>query len=108
MAHKKNNTNLTELLLQCVTQPDPKLIISDAHPGLVSAIRASFPGTSWQRCKVHFMRNILAYVPQKEKKSFACVLKEIWLAPTAELARKRAYGCDGHLCQTLPKGGSVS
>ena len=69
----------------------PKLIISDAHSGLVSAIRASFPGASWQRCKVHFMRNILAYVPQKEKKSFACVLKEIWLAPTAELARKRAY-----------------
>lgn len=37
------------------------------------------------------MRNILAYVPQKEKQSFASVLKEIWLAPTAELARKRAY-----------------
>ena len=33
----------------------PKLIISDAHSGLVSAIRASFPGASWQRCKVHFM-----------------------------------------------------
>ena len=36
------------------------------------------------------MRNILAHVPQKEKLSFASVLKEIWLAPTAELAR-RAY-----------------
>ena len=35
------------------------------------------------------MRNILVYVPQKEKKSFAEALKEIWLAPTAELARKR-------------------
>ncbi|RHT26295.1 hypothetical protein DW806_10010 [Butyricicoccus sp. AM32-19] len=47
----------------------PRLIISDAHAGLVSAIRESFPDASWQRCKVHFMRNILAYVPQKEKKS---------------------------------------
>ena len=47
----------------------PRLIISDAHAGLVSAIRESFPDTSWQRCKVHFMRNILVYVPQKEKKS---------------------------------------
>lgn len=37
------------------------------------------------------MRNILAYVPQKEKKSFAETLKEIWLAPTVEFARKRAY-----------------
>ena len=35
----------------------PKLIISDAHSGLVSAIQESFPGASWQRCKVHFMRN---------------------------------------------------
>ena len=46
-----------------------RLIISDAHAGLVSAIRESFPDASWQRCKVHFMRNILVYVPQKEKKS---------------------------------------
>lgn len=69
----------------------PKLVISDAHAGLVSAIRESFPGAAWQRCKVHFMRNILAYVPQKEKKSFASALKKIWLAPSAERARKRAY-----------------
>ena len=81
----------------------PKLIISDAHSGLVSAIQASFPGASWQRCKVHFMRNILAYVPQKEKKSFACVLKEIWLAPTAELARKRAYDVIDTYAKRFPK-----
>lgn len=65
----------------------PQLVTSDAHAGLVSAIRESFPGAAWQRCKVHFMRNILAYVSQKEKKS----LKEIWLVPSAERIRKRAY-----------------
>ena len=59
----------------------PKLVISDAPSGLVTAIKESFSGATLQRCKVHFMRNILAYVPQKEKKSFAAVLKEIWLAP---------------------------
>mgnify|MGYP002288929214 CR=1 FL=1 len=53
----------------------PRLIISDAHSGLVSAIRASFPGASWQRCKVHFMRNILAYVPQKEN---SAIYKKIY------------------------------
>jgi 4-hydroxybutyrate CoA-transferase len=42
----------------------PALVISDAHAGLVSAIREGFPGASWQRCKVHFMRNILAHIPQ--------------------------------------------
>ena len=68
----------------------PKLVISDAHAGLTAAIRKSFSGASWQRCKVHFMRNILAHIPQRDKKAFAAVLKEIWLAPSAEAARKRA------------------
>ena len=84
----------------------PRLIISDAHSGLVSAIRESFPGASWQRCKVHFMRNILAYVPQKEKKTFAAVLKEIWLAPTAELARKRAYDVIDSYAKRFPNESS--
>lgn len=68
----------------------PSLVISDANKGLIAAIRESFPGASWQRCKVHFMRNILAHVPQKEKETFAAQLKEIWLAPSAELAGQRA------------------
>jgi transposase-like protein len=68
----------------------PRLIISDAHSGLVSAIRHSFPGASWQRCKVHFMRNILAHVPHKEKGIFAAKLKQIWLAPDRESADQLA------------------
>lgn len=73
----------------------PRLVISDAHSGLVAAIRKGFPGASWQRCKVHFMRNILAYVPHKEKNTFAQQLKAIWLAPTREQACRRAE----ELCQ---------
>lgn len=49
----------------------PHLVISDAHAGLVEAIRKGFSGASWQRCKVYFMRNILAHVPHKEKNAFA-------------------------------------
>lgn len=70
--------------------PTPKLIISDANKGLVSAVKHCFPGASWQRCKVHFMRNILAHIPQKQKKSFASELKSIWLAPDDKVARERA------------------
>lgn len=69
---------------------NPQLVVSDAHKGLVAAIRESFPGTSWQRCKVHFMRNILAHVPHKAKGIFAKELKEIWLAPSQEDAKARA------------------
>ena len=49
------------------------------------------------------MRNILVYVPQKEKKSFAEILKGIWLAPTAELARKRAYDVIDSYAKRFPK-----
>jgi putative transposase len=68
----------------------PSLIVSDANGGLVSAIRASFPGASWQRCKVHFMRNILVHIPHRDKEEFAGQLKAIWLAPSAEGAKERA------------------
>ena len=68
----------------------PSLVVSDAHKGLIAAIRTSFVGASWQRCKVHFMRNILAHIPHRDKAEFAGQLKEIWLAPSAEGARERA------------------
>jgi len=68
----------------------PFLIVSDAHKGLVSAIGECFPGTSWQRCKVHFMRNILVHVPHKEKERFASLLKGIWMTTDPATAKKRA------------------
>ncbi|OOL49693.1 transposase, partial [Enterococcus faecium] len=47
-----------------------ELVISDAHKGLVSAIRKSFTNASWQRCQVHFLRNIFTTIPKKNSKSF--------------------------------------
>lgn len=69
---------------------DTWLVVSDAHKGLVQAIRKSFIGCSWQRCKVHFMRNILAHVPSKSKAEFARKLKQIWLQPDMESAKAYA------------------
>ena len=66
---------------------DAWLVVSDAHKGLVKAIRESFVGCSWQRCKVHFMRNILARIPGKSKGDFAARLKQIWLQPDIDTAR---------------------
>lgn len=68
----------------------PKLIISDAHKGLTAAITECLIGSSWQRCKVHFMRNILAHVSRKDRAAFAAELKEIWLAKDITQARERA------------------
>lgn len=55
----------------------PSLVVKDAHKGLIAAIRTSFVGASWRRCKVHFMRNILAHIPHRDKAGFAGQLKEI-------------------------------
>ena len=65
------------------------LCISDAHKGLQAAIRKEFIGTSWQRCKVHLTRNILAYVGHRYKDSFATQFKHIWLQPDEK--QSRAY-----------------
>ncbi len=63
------------------------LVVSDAHKGLTKAIRESFVGCAWQRCKVHFMRNILARIPSKDKATFASRLKQIWLQPDIDTAK---------------------
>ena len=54
------------------------LITSDAHSGLVSALSQVFSGAAWQRCTVHFMRNVLAQVAHKDKKQVADALKLIF------------------------------
>jgi len=66
------------------------LCVSDAHSGLKNAIQKCFLGSSWQRCKVHFMRNILVHIPHKEKESFAAKLKQIWYQPDQECAKQYA------------------
>ena len=66
------------------------LIVSDAHQGIQAAVKKCFIGSQWQRCKVHFMRNILAHTSRKEKSRFAEKLKQIWLQPDLESARQYA------------------
>ena len=66
------------------------LVISDAHQGIQNAVKTEFTGTSWQRCKVHFMRNILAYVSPKSKALFSDRLKQIWLQKTYKDAKKQS------------------
>ncbi|NCB29822.1 MAG: hypothetical protein EOM66_00265 [Clostridia bacterium] len=81
----------------------PSLVVSDANKGLIAAIRKNFPGASWQRCKVHFMRNILVHVSQKERDAFAAQMKEIWLAPSVELASQRARQLSERYEKRFPK-----
>lgn len=66
------------------------LIVSDAHKGIQNAITYHFLNCSWQRCKVHFMRNIMAHVSHAHKKEFGARLREIWNQPNQKEALKYA------------------
>ena len=65
-----------------------KMVISDAHKGLVAAIKESFLNVSWQRCQVHFIRNILDKTPKKNTKEFREDLKALFKITDINLARK--------------------
>src|SRR5881227_4112536 len=57
-----------------------KLVISDAHEGLKAATRRVF-GASWQRCRVHWMRNAQAYVPKGQQSMVAAALRQAFIQP---------------------------
>ena len=57
------------------------LVISDAHTGLKTAIRKAFTGAAWQRCRVHFMRNLLARVPKGHAEMVAATVRTIFAQP---------------------------
>lgn len=66
----------------------PKLMISDAHQGLQKAIQREFIGTAWQRCNVHFKRNILGKLPKKDTAEIRMMIKRIFEAVTVEDIRQ--------------------
>lgn len=63
-----------------------KLVISDAHEGLREAIRKIFSGAAWQRCRVHFMRNLLALVPKAAQETVAAFVRTIFSQPDHDSA----------------------
>ena len=79
------------------------LVVSDAHKGLRAAIDKCFLGASWQRCKVHLMRNILAHVAYKEKEGFAKQLKLVWKQKDARHAEACARDIEKEYGQRFPK-----
>ena len=58
-----------------------RLVISDAHEGLKAAIATVLSGAAWQRCRVHFMRNLLATVPQAMREPIAAIVRTIFAQP---------------------------
>ena len=65
-----------------------KLVGSDAHKGEVAAIRDVFGGESWQRCQVHFMRNVFDKLPRKNTEMIRYELKVLFKTNNLDIARK--------------------
>ena len=63
------------------------MVTSDAHKGEVEAIKQCFTGASWQRCQVHFMRNVFNHVPRKRSEEVRSELKALFRMTNIEAAR---------------------
>lgn len=71
------------------------IVISDAHAGLVEAIKECFSGSSWQRCQAHFTRNIVDKCPKRYSAGLASELRSMFNASTLKEARNlRDSICD--------------
>jgi putative transposase len=55
-----------------------QLVISDAHPGLIAAIGSALPGAAWQRCRSHYLRNLLTKVPKSAQPHVATQVRTIF------------------------------
>lgn len=64
-----------------------KMVISDAHEGLKAALSSVLAGACWQRCRVHFMRNVLAHIPHGDKALVAAAIRTLFAQPDQPAAR---------------------
>ena len=80
-----------------------QLVISDAHEGLKVAVGAVFAGATWQRCRVHFLRNVLTRVPNGNAEMVAAAIRTIFAQPDAEHVHEQFDVIAAMLGRQLPK-----
>ena len=80
-----------------------QLVISDAHVGLKKAIEQVFSGASWQRCRVHFMRNVLAHVPKRDKRAIADAVRMVFEQPDRYAAGLQLHGLAQNVQDKYPQ-----
>ena len=84
-----------------------KLVISDAHEGLKAAIARSLTGATWQRCRVHFMRNALAHVPRSQTTVVAAAIRQAFVQPDHASATRTWRHVADQLRARWPKLGAL-
>ncbi len=84
-----------------------KLAISDAHEGLRAAIETTLVGATWQRCRVHVMRNVLSQVPKSSQAMVSSIVRTIFAQPTQESAKEQLAVVVQQLKSRFPKAMDV-
>jgi len=84
-----------------------RLVISDAHEGLRAAIRKNLQGASWQRCRVHFVRNLLATIPKGSQEMVAAAFRSIFTLTTGEEVEARWAEVTTMLSDRFPKAAAL-
>jgi len=84
-----------------------QLVISDAHEGLKKALRQVFTGASWQRCRVHFMRNVLAHIPRHDKRAVADAVRLIFNQPDRHSAGLQLHGLAQNMGDLYPQAAKL-
>jgi putative transposase len=79
-----------------------ELVVSDGHEGLKAAVCRHFQGASWQRCQVHYARNLLGMVSTKKRKELGAELRAIF----AQASRERALGLASSVAQKWRQKGN--
>ena len=82
-----------------------KLVISDAHEGLKAAIRRVM-GSTWQRCRVHWMRNAQSYVPKAQQNMVSAALRQAFIQPDRTNANQTLRHVADQLRGKWPKLGA--
>jgi transposase-like protein len=84
-----------------------QLVISDAHRGLAAAASRWFQGASRQRCRVHFIRNLLALVPRSHQHMAAALFRTIFAQPDTDAVGGAWDQVSAQLAASFPKAGPL-
>ena len=84
-----------------------RLVVSDAHAGLKAAIASVFTGSRWQRCRTHFITNLLAKIPKAAHPGVVALWRMIFLQEDADTVRQQARHLLTLLEERFPHAGEL-
>jgi putative transposase len=79
-----------------------RLVVSDAHRGLIAAIGAALPGAAWQRCRTHYLRNLLTKVPKSAQPWVATLVRTIFDQPDTDTVKAQYSRAVAAIAERFP------